>query len=479
MLLIYPLFVGFWGYTRLTASKFAFFACFTGGWLIALIVSIVKNRIHLGKASFLQSCILLFVLACCISAVVSPNFTSTIIGKGRFDGLLTIFLSASVFMGVSTFSRPKHSYVTALAISMSLCCVIAVIQLFGYNFLNLFPNNYNYYDGGYEFSGEFLGTIGNAGLFSAFLCLCLPLFSAYYITSSAQTPWLLPIIFLGMFCAFECNISAGKLALCLYFIVSTPLLISNSKRLRRGLELMAITCLSICAVLALCFVYDGTVLTVTYVFSPLCAALLTVAVLALILRIILKNRKIAAKALHIGFASITVLIIISCLIILWNWKGTNGTIYEFSRLIHGEVDDSFGSSRIIIWRNTLDLVKERPLFGGGPGTLPLRLEVDFSRYVESSGKTLRASVDNAHNVYLGILANTGALSLILYLSSMVASLALAIKRQSSAILCLTSALLCYWIQDFFGLGLFIVSPLMWMLWGLLNSAVIDDIRLRV
>lgn len=479
MLLVYPLFVGFSGYTRLTASKFAFFTGITALWLAALIISAVKNRLRLRKPSFVQACVLLFFLACCVSAAVSPYFTSSLVGEGRFDGLLTIFLCTSVFMGVSAFARPKSGYVVALTASMSICCVIAVIQLFGYNFLGLFPNDYNYYDSGYEFSCEFLGTIGNAGLFSAFLCLCLPLFSAYYITSSKQSLWLLPVIALGTFCVFASNISAGKLALCLCAVISAPLLISSAQHLQRGLDILAIICLSLCAALAVVFNCDGGALTVSCEFSRRVAAFGMVAVLAVIFRVILKNNKVGTKTLHICLYSVSALAVVACIIAVWNWGGTGGTIYEFSRIMHGEANDSFGSSRILIWRNTLDLVKDRPLFGGGPGTLPLRLDVNFSRYVEETGKTLHASVDNAHNAYLGLLVNTGAISLVLYFTAMLASLAGAIKRQSQAALCLSSALLCYWIQDFFGLGLFIVSPLMWMLWGLLHSSVKNNIRLRV
>ncbi|HBD86136.1 MAG TPA: hypothetical protein DC001_01765, partial [Clostridiales bacterium] len=63
------------------------------------------------------------------------------------------------------------------------------------------------------------------------------------------------------------------------------------------------------------------------------------------------------------------------------WPGTEGTMYELSQFLHGHIDDSFGSSRILIWRETLGVIAERPLLGGGPDTLTLRTDMDFSRYV--------------------------------------------------------------------------------------------------
>lgn len=470
MLLIYPLFWGFRGYSHITASKFAFFAGITVIWLLLLTISIVNNRLlRGGRFSVPQALMLLFFAACCVSAAFSIDFVSSLLGKGRFDGLLTIFLSAAIFLGVSAFARPKTGYIYALALSMTICCAVAVVQLLGYNALGLFPNDYNYYDGGFKFSGEFLGTIGNADLFSAFLCLCLPLFCSYYITAEKPPVRLLPAVLIGIFCAFACRVSAGKLALGLTLLVAAPLLITDAKRLRRLLEVLAIICLGLFA--ASCFTVDHgyEYVDVSFRFSKISAVLLTASAAALALRLLLGKFHAEKRALRIFFTTVSVVAVAAGLVAAYNWQGTEGTIYELSRVLHGEVHDSFGSSRIRIWRNTLELVKDRPMLGGGPGTLPLRLEVDFSRYVAESGKTFTAHVDNAHNVYLGILANTGAVSLLLYLSAMVSSLVYGIKKHHTAALCIACPLICYWIQDFFGLGLFIVSPIMFIFWGLLAS----------
>ena len=140
--------------------------------------------------------------------------------------------------------------------------------------------------------------------------------------------------------------------------------------------------------------------------------------------------------------------------------------------MHGQLEDSFGSSRILIWRSVLALVPERPLLGGGPGTLALRLEMSFSRYVPETGQTLSSFVDNAHNEYLRLLADTGALGLLSYLALLLCAFARCLRRRgvrpvSSALLL---SLVCYCIQDFFGLGLCLVSPLFWILLGLSQAA---------
>ena len=145
---------------------------------------------------------------------------------------------------------------------------------------------------------------------------------------------------------------------------------------------------------------------------------------------------------------------------------SSGTLFELSQVLHGHLEDSYGSSRVLIWRKLLALVPAHPLFGGGPGTLALRLDLHFSRTVAETGKTISTFVDNSHNVYLGILVNTGALSLAAYLAAMTATLRDTARSRAVLAAPLACALLCYWVQDFFGLGLFLVAPLMWIFWGL-------------
>ncbi|MBU5625667.1 O-antigen ligase family protein [Oscillibacter sp. MSJ-2] len=56
------------------------------------------------------------------------------------------------------------------------------------------------------------------------------------------------------------------------------------------------------------------------------------------------------------------------------------TAGELSALLHGRVEDSFGSGRIYIWKEVLAIVPERLWFGGGPDTLSVRVGGYFERY---------------------------------------------------------------------------------------------------
>lgn len=473
MLLIFPLFTGFSGYTQLTVSKYIFFSVVTAIWLAAIIFcnirSFLRKRVHLDIS--VELFVFAFLFFCCISAIISEFGTSVLIGEGRYDGLITILLYVGIFFGISSFGRPKESYVYAAAVSMSINCVIAVLQLFGLNPLSLFPGDLIYYDSGIKYSSVFLGTIGNADLFSAFLCLMLPLVSAYYITSKARSLWLLPAIALSSFCLFACGVSGGILALTLCLLTVAPFIITSGEKLRRSLEAALIIALS----LVICFSFkadkETAGVSVTLVFSQrACLAAFLCACFAA-LRIALNKCEFHGKTLLKIMTGLSIGAAVCGLAVVFFWHGAQGTLHEMSQTIHGKPEDKFGSSRILIWRNVLKLVPSHLLFGGGPGTLPLRLDFSFSRFVPETGATLSTSVDNAHNEYLGILVNTGLLSLLSYLAAQFQSLFKAAKsaRSSPFIACLSCSLLCYWIQAFFGLGIFIVTPFMWLFWGLLIS----------
>lgn len=166
------------------------------------------------------------------------------------------------------------------------------------------------------------------------------------------------------------------------------------------------------------------------------------------------------------FSALAAAFVLGAMAVIFFWKGEVGPIWELSQVLHGHLEDSFGSSRVLIWRKCLGLVSEHPLLGGGPGTLPLRLDIEFSRLVPETGQTLASYVDNAHNIYLAYLVNCGALGLIAYLGLIICALRAAHRSKHRLIPALVPSLICAAVHAFFGLGLCIDQPFFWLLLGL-------------
>ncbi len=146
-----------------------------------------------------------------------------------------------------------------------------------------------------------------------------------------------------------------------------------------------------------------------------------------------------------------------------------GTIREFSELLHGHWDDSFGSGRFYIWRNVLPLVPERLLFGGGPDTLSLRLDAAFERWDETLGLLIRSEIDAAHNEYLGILVDQGLIALLCYLGMLAVLAVKWFRRGADNTRCAVCgcAVLGYCIQSFFGIRSPISTPVFYIAVALL------------
>jgi hypothetical protein len=213
----------------------------------------------------------------------------------------TLLQYGGILLGVSEFGRPRMAYVYALALSSTICCLVALLQLRGGNPLGLFPGDFTYFDAGYKYSGAFLGTIGNTDVLAAFLCLGIPLFiGAAALSRNRRDVLLLAPAALCLYVLFRSGVSSGMLALGAAALVSAPCLVSarfGRQRLTR----------------------------IAWAVSAAVAA--------------------------------------AGLLAVWFWRGTSGTVYELSQVLHGHMEGAFGSSRILIWRDALGIAGQRPLLG--------------------------------------------------------------------------------------------------------------------
>ena len=170
------------------------------------------------------------------------------------------------------------------------------------------------------------------------------------------------------------------------------------------------------------------------------------------------------------------LIILLCIVAIYFFgENIGGIVYEASELMHGHWDDTFGSSRLYIWRKTMELVPEHFFFGGGPDTLGLRSDAGFQRYSEQLGIMIQSGVDNAHNEYLHILVNQGVFALVCYLAMLMNCAIQWLHRSTkhTEVAVLGGAVLGYCIQAFFGLSSPITAPFFWATLGLLMSCIAD------
>ncbi len=415
-----------------------------------------------------------FALACILSFILSPYKKESLIGASRYDGLITQLVYVLIFLGVSLFGKARPYHYIAVALSVFVCSIVAIFQLFNINIFSLFPNDLSFYDWGIKYSSAFLGTIGNTNVLSAFFCLALPALFVMPIVSERKLYRLgIIALFPAVFVLIRARVAGGFVGLGACALVAIPLVLADMKKLRRAFFSAAPLLISASIALAFRPEYSSPDFSFSFSFGTLPLLALCAAAIFIIAGIIIgkiKSLSPSAKAMRTFFITICLIAVIIGLLFVYFFAPADGTLYELSQVLHGNIDDKFGSSRIKIWRGCLGLFKEHPIFGSGPDTLALRVDIQFARFVPETGKLLQTSVDNAHNEYIGYLINIGIFGLSAYLFLLVLGLIRLIKSQSKPQICAIGlACLCYCVQSFFALGLPLVAPLFWISLALLFS----------
>ena len=143
---------------------------------------------------------------------------------------------------------------------------------------------------------------------------------------------------------------------------------------------------------------------------------------------------------------------------------------DLDNILEGKWNDEIGSGRIGIWKTLLKTVPQHMWIGTGPGTVADRADIVYERYVPETGRTLKARVDNAHNEFLEYLVCEGTIGLLLYLLLLMVTCVRNLRSGRTEKKLLLTAMGSYWIQSFFGLGLILVLPIVFVFWGLLNQS---------
>ena len=334
----------------------------------------------------------IYIILTLISALCSDYFPETIFGSGRHEGTLTIAIYGLTFIFVSRHYRPHLLHAAVFGASVIAFDIISLLQAAGMNPFGLYPDGLSWADRNVKYSGEFIGTIGNADLVSAFLCIAIPLTAVVgghlVFGSLVEGSRAVPVSILDEVGEIEKNI--------------------NKKRVNKKLSISTgIICLTAAALsLVLLAVIKVTAGLLAMAFVCLIAA----PVAAYIFLDSQKRKMIAAY--------LAALVLAGCAAGAFIYAETSlpGTAGELHEIMHGNIDDSFGTSRIYIYRSILERVPSHLLLGTGPDTIGHMDIEPFQRYDAERGVMVTARIDTAHNEFLNVLACQGIVALCAYVA---------------------------------------------------------------
>ena len=458
MLLVYCL----WcpeGFTNVEEPKFIFFAAATLLWFVLLVSISLEEGLPTEFFTPARIAALVFVAVCLLSATFSPfDFSELIIGH-RYTGLLTQLLLATILLGISRFGHCRERHFIAFGISITILGVISIVQKMGINVFGFYPGDSTYFD-----YPSFLGTIGNIDSLGAPVSLAVPLFLGLFVKKEAPYDklYLIPLFFGSMLLTLG-GAESTLLGVAAVSVITPALLIRSMKDLRRTLGGAALALAGVALGSTMGIGTANGVRVVRFSFGSLTVVCLVLAAVfgaaSWVFQFV--RREPSERMFRNAFIVVAVVCVIGALTAVWFWPGERGTLYEASQILHGHFEDSYGNERIGIWRVTLTNVPESPMLGGGPGTLYLRTVAVLSN---------NAVARLAHNVYLQYLVDTGVLGLLSYLAVIVTAVFVRPRDQWKPVrVGLILAALSYAAQDFFNLGVPVVSPFFWIVLGLLQA----------
>lgn len=482
MLCVFPLYISYEKYTNVTKHKAYFFFITT----ILFLVSICLIHLtHIGNGkkhkqnkffstfSFFEWALLVFVFITILAAVVSPYRKYVFAGAPeRYDGLLTTLLYAGAFFALLHYYKPRDLDFLLFAVSAMLVSIIGILQYFGADIFALFP--YDKVPGYTAKTILFRTTLGNIDIVSSYTSLIVLFFGILYVKSNSKYRFAyLAAGALNIYLMLIAGAEAGMIGSLAAFVLAIPFIITDYKSIYRTCFLGFVYCLMV-------YLFNLTnVLSAETIASvPLLGILKSKWLIASLVLLIVgaavfgigRHIKInlSSKMMRIIGVVIMVIVILAgfAFVEIVGRDSSSGSLYEAREIMHGQLDDEFGTYRGFVWNRALALLKNdtslgQLLIGSGPDTFGNR----FKTYKAESQELLNVSYDKAHNEYLQILFCQGILGLVAYIAFLIALFMNAIPRAFDQPLLLAAGLasVSYIVQAFFSISVPIVTPLFWVM----------------
>lgn len=477
MIIIFPICVDSTGFFKILECKYQYFLAINSIYISSIIITILyylffkKNNIFKEiKLSKIQWSVIVFLIINIISTFLSPFFKqyNLFVGVGRAEGLISITLYCLSFINITIFGKFKKRYILYFSIGSIIFNLIAILQYIGFNPFNM------YQDGIGTHNVSFIGTIGNVAFVSTYYCIYLTISMAAFVFLENDKIYIKIIhllsIYMGFFIFEVLDVLSGDVAFLGILVLTIPFVITNSKRLSKLLIVIAMIVLGYLTNIVInpIYYYDIGKIVLNFQINAIAIALATIIGIFIGLAYILKNREFDLstnkKTIKILY-SIIILCFIFGIIAIYFINFSSGFLYEIHELLHGNLDDDFGTYRIFLWKRSISLVKEYPIIGTGPDTFAIRFMDKYTQDVAELGElTIN---DTAANSYLTILVNTGWLGVISYITCITLQIINSIKKSNKYSTIFFIAFICFLIQDCFNLWVVIITPIYWILMAIM------------
>ena len=373
MIMLFPLLVDSTGFFRILEAKYSYFLIINTIYISVLFVIILyywlfrnTNIFKEIKLHKIQWAVIVFLVINIISTILSPFLKeyNLFVGVGRAEGLISITLYCLSFLNITMFGEFKERYIVYFSVASITVSSVAILQYIGFNPFNMYQNGIGTHN------VSFIGTIGNIAFVSAFYCIYLTISMASYVFIEEEKKYIKIIhllsIYMGFFIFEVLDVLGGAVAFCGTLVLTIPFIITNSKRLSRLLIVGAMILLGYLTNIIVnpVYYYDIGKLKLDFQINEIAIALLAVIVIFIGLAHVLKNREFDIsknkKVIKLFYLALVLCVVIGVATIYFV-NFSDGFLYEIHEILHGNLDDDFGTYRIFLWKRSLSLVKDYPI----------------------------------------------------------------------------------------------------------------------
>ena len=468
---VFPFLMGARKYENITLSRYIWFCVLTLAYVFGVLLILVG--FSLSKKSWVkrkaegfqrldisQWLMIAYVGWAAISSFVSPYRQDTWLGQGRYEGLLTIILYCLIFVLLSFWGEYTNLYAYAMGIMAAAIALLSFLQMCGIDFLT--PEGYTVWD------TKFFATIGNIDCVSGIGAIVIPaLFCAFVLLNSAWRYICLSGFALYFYLQLFVDVDSGKMGLLLAFVVVLPFLLDRWKRMMRTAVGFGTLLLVYAAEKLLPITQKGIAL----VFTKKAAIALILGAILVVLGIVFEKEerslRWSEKQMRRLVWIVLLILLAAAVILVYTYQGNSRLLLEIQQVLHGELADNAGNRRGIVWKLSVQFIKEMPIFGSGPDTYLAR---SYPYY--QSGQLIEV-YDFAHNDFLQVGVCLGLGGLLIYVAWIISMAIRLLKkaRTNPLLLIFGSAMVGYIGHVFFSFSIALVTPLFWVLAGLGNKCL--------
>ena len=482
IILIFPLLVGTKGYQNILDVKYYFYTFITILYILSILLVLmyflIIKKINYFKNIKLKKIHLLlfiFLLINIFSYIFSPykNY-NLLIGLGRGEGLISIFLYTVSSLLLSLFLKYDKKYLCYFSISSILISFIAILQYLGFNPFYIFKGHTG------PFNMSFMTTLGNKDIISAYYTITLSLSFCSFVlldNSFKENIFHLLSLLFGLFIFFVINVDSGLVAFLLILFLLIPIILLNSKYLYKVMIVGGLINISLVLnyILNPVYRYTTRIYKLELQFDKYSFLLLLISFFFLLTGLyirkhayIIKDTKLFLRRMYISYP----ILIIGGILVIYLYSFNIPLLVDIQKILHGNITDEIGTYRVFLWKRSISLVKDYPLIGTGPDTFAMRF---MSKYlVDVIRLDGRITInDTAANTYLTMLVNIGIVGLLSYLSFIIGLLRSLFKNlnNNKYALIFIVTIICFLVQDFFNLSVVIVTPIYYSLLSLSISCI--------